>query len=65
MLVELANIALIVACLAVAVFYGRYIAKVFQGERNLLTPIIRPIERGIYRLCGIDESKEMTWKTYL
>jgi len=65
MLVELANVALIVACLAVAVFYGRYIAKVFQGEKNLLTPIIRPIERGIYRLCGIDESKEMTWKTYL
>jgi K+-transporting ATPase ATPase A chain len=65
MLVELANIAIVAACLVVAVFYGRYIAKVFQGQKNLLTPIIRPIERGIYRLCGIDESREMTWKTYL
>jgi K+-transporting ATPase ATPase A chain len=65
MLIELLHVSIIAACLIASVFYGRYMAKVFQGERNLLSPIIRPIERGIYWICGIDESKEMTWKAYL
>ena len=57
MLIELLHVSIIAACLIASVFYGRYMAKVFQGERNLLSPIIRPIERGIYWICGIDESK--------
>ena len=65
MLIELLHVSIIAACLAVSVFYGRYMAKVFQGQKNLLSPIIRPIERAIYWICGIDESKEMTWKAYL
>jgi len=65
MLIELLHVSIIAACLAVSVYYGRYMAKVFQGQKNLLSPIIRPIERGIYWICGIDESKEMTWKAYL
>ena len=65
MLVELAHVAIIAACLAVAVFYGRYMARVFNGDSNLLTPIIRPVEKIIYRLCGIDEQREMSWKNYL
>lgn len=65
MLIELAHVSIIVACLIASVFYGRYMAKVFQGERNVLSPIMRPVERAIYWVCGIDETKEMTWKAYL
>lgn len=65
MLIELAHVSIIAACLAISVFFGRYMAKVFKGERNLLSPIMRPVERGIYWICGIDETKEMTWKAYL
>lgn len=65
MLIELAHVSIIIACLVASVFYGRYMAKVFQGERNILSPIMRPVERAIYWVCGIDETKEMTWKTYL
>ena len=65
MLIELAHVSIIVACLVASVFYGRYMAKVFQGECNLLSPITHPVERAIYWVCGIDETKEMTWKAYL
>jgi len=35
-----------------------------EGERTILSPILRPVERAIYRLCGIDEAVEQTWKGY-
>lgn len=47
-----------------SVLLGGYMKRVFTGERVLLSPVIRPLERGIYRLCGIDETSEMTWKEY-
>ncbi len=65
MLIGIAHIIIIIACLALAVPFGRYMAKVFNGEKNLLTPVFRPVERGFYRLCGIDENREMSWKRYL
>ncbi|MEA5077034.1 MAG: potassium-transporting ATPase subunit KdpA [Anaerolineaceae bacterium] len=43
---------------------GAYMAKVFQGQATFLSRAISPLERFIYRLAGVDESKEMTWKTY-
>jgi K+-transporting ATPase ATPase A chain len=43
---------------------GRYIAKVMEGERTVLSPVLRPIERGVYRVCGIDETVEQGWKGY-
>ena len=42
-------------------FLGKYIVRVFQGERTLLSPVLRPVERGIYRVTGIDEEKEQSW----
>ena len=39
-------------------------ARVFAGERTWLTPIFAPIERLIYRLCGVREDEEMTWYVY-
>src|ERR1039458_6066335 len=43
---------------------GKYIAKVFNGERTLLD-FMKPAERFIFRICGIDPEKEMSWKEYL
>jgi len=44
---------------------GAYMARVFEGERTTLSPVLAPVERGIYRLCGIDERSEMAWSAYL
>jgi len=43
---------------------GQYMAKVYLGERTLLSPVLGPIERGLYRLSGIDASAESSWKRY-
>jgi K+-transporting ATPase ATPase A chain len=43
---------------------GLYMARVFEGERTFLAPIVRPLERLVYRLCGVDETAEQGWKAY-
>ncbi len=43
---------------------GSYMAKVYQGERTFMSPLIAPVERLIYRLAGIDPAAEMDWKVY-
>ncbi|HEX7433524.1 MAG TPA: potassium-transporting ATPase subunit KdpA, partial [Anaerolineaceae bacterium] len=43
---------------------GSFMARVYQGERTFLTPVFAPVEKGIYRLAGIDPGEEMTWKGY-
>ena len=43
---------------------GGYMARVYQGEKNLLSPALRPLERLVYRLIGVDETKETGWKQY-
>ena len=43
---------------------GKYIAKVFAGEKTLLD-FMNPVERFIFRFCGIDPNKEMNWKEFL
>src|SRR5271157_4778776 len=43
---------------------GIYLARVFEGERTWLDPVLRPIERLIYRLCGVNADKEMNWREY-
>ncbi|HKD12518.1 MAG TPA: potassium-transporting ATPase subunit KdpA, partial [Thermoanaerobaculia bacterium] len=40
---------------------GGYMKRVFAGERTLLDPLLRPVERGIYKLCGVDAGKDQTW----
>ncbi len=52
------------AILLITPVLGAYIAKVMEGERTLLSPILRPVERGVYRVCGIDETTEQDWKGY-
>jgi K+-transporting ATPase ATPase A chain len=43
---------------------GGYMTRVFNGERTLLTPVLRPIERGVYWLCGVKENEEQNWLGY-
>ncbi len=43
---------------------GRFMAKVFKGERTFLHPVFLPIEKAIYRLTGIDPMEEMSWLRY-
>jgi K+-transporting ATPase ATPase A chain len=54
-------------CLAVLVItpvLGAYIHRVMEGERTFLSPVLRPVERAVYRSCGIDETAEQDWKGY-
>jgi K+-transporting ATPase ATPase A chain len=43
---------------------GHFMARVFEGEKTLLDPVLKPIERALYRVCGIDEKQDMKWTTY-
>jgi len=43
---------------------GIFMTRVFSREKTFLDPVLRPIERLIYRLCGIDEKHEMRWTEY-
>jgi K+-transporting ATPase ATPase A chain len=52
------------AVIAITPFLGRYIARVMEGERTILSPVIRPLERVVYRVAGIDETAEQGWKGY-
>lgn len=45
-------------------FLGSYMARVFRGERNLLSFVLRPVENGLYRLIGLNNTTEQDWKTY-
>jgi K+-transporting ATPase ATPase A chain len=43
---------------------GGYMTRVFAGERTVLSPVLGPVERGFYRLSGVDEHAEQNWVTY-
>lgn len=59
------QVGLYVAALMLpAPLIGRYMARVFQGERTWLTPVFAPAERLIYRLSGIDAAESMNWRKY-
>jgi potassium-transporting ATPase potassium-binding subunit len=49
---------------ALVVPLGRFMARVFEGERTFLTPVLRPVEIGLYRVAGVDETREQHWITY-
>src|SRR5215472_2205494 len=53
-----------IAVLAVTKPMGIFMARVFSGEKTLLDPVLRPAERIIYRLTGVDEKREMRWTEY-
>ncbi|WP_158922253.1 potassium-transporting ATPase subunit KdpA [Acidisphaera sp. S103] len=43
---------------------GGYMTRVFAGERTFLSPILRPLERGLYGVSGVKENEEQHWVTY-
>src|SRR5205085_3567295 len=43
---------------------GVFMTRVFGGERTFLHPVLRPVERLLYRLTGVDETREMRWTEY-
>src|SRR3981081_2754794 len=43
---------------------GWYMTRVFNGERTFLSPILRPVEAGLYWIGGGDEKREQHWLTY-
>lgn len=48
----------------IAVILGEYMAQVFEGKKNILSFCLAPVERGLYRLFGINPNTEMNWKTF-
>jgi K+-transporting ATPase ATPase A chain len=52
------------AVFALAPFLGKYMARVYEGERHILS-FLTPVERWIYRALGIDATRQMDWKQYL
>jgi K+-transporting ATPase ATPase A chain len=43
---------------------GLYIARVLEGQKTFLDPVLRPLERLLYRACGIQADQEMSWQQY-
>src|SRR5580658_4834773 len=43
---------------------GSFIATVIEGRRNFLTPVLGPVERLIYRICGVTDNEEQHWTRY-
>ena len=43
---------------------GSFMAKVYQGERTFMSPVLGPVERFIYRITGVKPQEEMDWKMY-
>ncbi len=62
---DLLTLAALAATVAlVTPLLGTYIHDVMEGERTFLSPVLRPVERLVYRVCGIDEAAEQSWKGY-
>ncbi|MBA3323152.1 MAG: potassium-transporting ATPase subunit KdpA, partial [Pyrinomonadaceae bacterium] len=50
--------------LAVTKPLGIFLTRVFSGERTFMHPVLRPVERVLYRLTAVDETREMRWTEY-
>ncbi len=60
----LGSVLQVVAMVVLAYPLGRYMAKVYKGERTW-SDFMAPIEKWIYKLCGINPQEEMNWKKFL
>ena len=61
-----AEIALILGLVFLAALpVGRYLATLLEGGRTFLSPVLAPVEGGIYAVCGIDRTRDMGWKEYV
>ena len=63
--IGLAQIAAVLALVFACAFpIGRFLAGIAQGRRNFLSPVLAPVEHGLYRVCGIDPDRQMGWRDY-
>ncbi|WP_026629087.1 potassium-transporting ATPase subunit KdpA [Dyadobacter alkalitolerans] len=58
-------IAMYAITILMAIPFGKYIAKVYAGEKTLLDPVFNPLENIFFRISGIDRKAEMNWKQHL
>jgi len=58
-------IAMFILTVIIAIPLGRYIGKVFLGEKTLLDPVFNPVEKFFFRISGIDAQQEMNWKQHI
>ncbi len=61
----LGMLVMFAATVVLAIPLGKYIAKVYAGDRTWLDRVFNPLERLFFRLSGIDASQEMNWKQHL
>ncbi|MFY7840470.1 MAG: potassium-transporting ATPase subunit KdpA, partial [Lacibacter sp.] len=63
---ELTGILLMFSlALAIGIPLGKYIARVYAGEKTLLDPVMNPLEKLFFRISGINAGKEMNWKQHM
>ena len=43
---------------------GAYMARVLEGKRTFFDPVLRPLERLLYRICGVSPEEDMSWQAY-
>lgn len=58
-------IAMFVLTVAFAIPFGKYIAKVYAGEKTSFDPVFNPIEKLFFKISGIDQNAEMNWKQHM
>jgi len=58
-------IAMFLLTLILSIPFGKYIAKVYAGEKTFLDPVFKPVESMIYKISGINPENEMNWKQHL
>lgn len=58
-------ITVFILTVALALPLGKYIARVYNGEKTITDGIFNPLEKLLYRICGIDPNEEMGWKQHL
>ena len=54
----------VVVLIALAKPLGAYMARVYEGQPAVLNRLGAPVERLLYRLCGVDPEREMRWTEY-
>src|SRR5258708_4142422 len=58
-------IVLFVIMVLLAIPLGKYMGKVYEGERTWLDPVLNPLDKLFYKLGGVNPQKQMTWKEHL
>ncbi|MBO6183135.1 MAG: potassium-transporting ATPase subunit KdpA [Chryseobacterium sp.] len=58
-------VAMFLITLLLAIPFGKYISKVYTGEKTFLDPVFKPLERFFYKISGINPENEMNWKQHL